>query len=141
MVVVGEEEKWVDYLLDSDHVVILTDELRGIAQELVWGDYLDRVHVGLDFFDASINRVAAWVIGTRCMQKALLLALLEPIETLRRAEAEGDYTARLALLEEAKTLPFGAVWDRFCVTNEVPATGRWLEDVRRYEKEVLFKRE
>ena len=100
---------------DSDHVVILTDELQAIAQELVRGDYLGRVHIGLDFFDASINRVAAWVIGTRAMLKALLLALLEPTETLRRLEAEGDYTARLALLEELKALPFGAVWDHYCL--------------------------
>ena len=99
---------------DSDHVVVLSDELEAIAQELVRGDYLDRVHIGLDFFDASINRVAAWVIGTRAMLKALLLALLEPTETLRQLEADGDTTARLALLEELKTLPFGAVWDHYC---------------------------
>ncbi len=95
---------------DSDHVVILSDDLRAIAEEIVRGDYLQRVHVGLDFFDASINRVAAWVIGTRCMIKALLLALLEPLDRLRDAEASGDFTTRLALLEEQKTLPFGAVW-------------------------------
>src|SRR6202008_4996689 len=92
----------------SDRVVILTDELEAIAQERVGGDYLGRVHIGLDFFDASINRVAAWVIGARSMLKALLLALLEPTESLGRLEAEGDNTARLALLEELKALPFGA---------------------------------
>src|SRR5207302_10252750 len=90
---------------DSDHVVILSDELRAIAEEIVRGGFLPRVHIGLDFFDASINRVAAWVIGTRAMLKALLLALLEPIDELRRCEAVGDYTRRLALLEELKTLP------------------------------------
>jgi len=125
---------------DSDHVVILSDELRAIAQELVRGDYLGRVHVGLDFFDASINRVAAWVIGTRAMLKALLLALLEPIDLLRRLENEGDFTARLAMLEELKTLPAAAVWDYHCLTSDVPVGGAWLEDVRRYETDVLSKR-
>ena len=94
---------------DSDHVVILTDDLQAIAEEIVRGDYLDRVHIGLDYFDASINRVAAWVIGARSMLKALLIALLEPIETLRRLEAAGDFTGRLALLEEAED---AAVWRR-----------------------------
>jgi L-rhamnose isomerase len=125
---------------DSDHVVILTDELEAIAQELVRGDYLGRVHIGLDFFDASINRVAAWVIGARCMLKALLLAFLEPTETLRQLEAEGDYTARLALLEELKTLPFGAVWDHYCRTRNVPAGRDWLAKVKTYEHEVLSRR-
>src|ERR1700678_2363797 len=99
---------------DSDHVVILSDELVAMAQELVRGDFLGRAHIGLDYFDASINRVAAWVIGTRCMLKALLLALLEPIDTLRKLENAGDFTSRLALLEESKTMPFGAVWDAYC---------------------------
>jgi L-rhamnose isomerase len=125
---------------DSDHVVILTDELEAIAQELVRGDYLGRVHIGLDFFDASINRVAAWVIGARCMLKALLLAFLEPTETLRQLEAEGDYTARLALLEELKTLPFGAVWDHYCRSRDVPAGRDWLATVKTYEREVLSRR-
>jgi len=125
---------------DSDHVVILSDELRAIAQELVRHDFLDRVHIGLDFFDASINRIAAWVIGTRCMIKALLLALLEPTETLRRAETEGDFTSRLALLEEAKTLPYGAVWDYYCARSEVPAGQAWLAEAKAYEKDVLSKR-
>ena len=125
---------------DSDHVVVLSDELEAIAQELVRGDYLDRVHIGLDFFDASINRVAAWVIGARAMLKALLLALLEPTETLRRLEAEGDTTARLALLEEQKTLPFGAVWDYYCRSRDVPAGRDWLAEVKAYERDVLSKR-
>jgi L-rhamnose isomerase len=125
---------------DSDHVVVLSDELEAIAQELVRGDYLGRVHIGLDFFDASINRVAAWVIGVRSTLKALLLALLEPIENLRRLEAEGDYTARLAILEELKTLPFGAVWDHYCRSQNVPAGRDWLAEVKAYERDVLTKR-
>ena len=125
---------------DSDHVVILSDELEAIAQEIVRGDYLGRVHIGLDFFDASINRVAAWVIGVRSTLKALLLALLEPIETLRRLEAEGDYTARLAVLEELKTLPFGAVWDHHCRSRGVPAGRDWLAEVKAYERDVLSRR-
>lgn len=125
---------------DSDHVVVLSDELEAIAQELVRGDYLKRVHIGLDFFDASINRVAAWVIGARSMQKSLLLALLEPAETFRELEAEGDYTARLALLEEQKTLPWGAVWDHYCRSRGVPESGRWLQEVKSYERDVLGQR-
>ena len=125
---------------DSDHVVVLNDELLAIAQEIVRGRYTDRVHIGLDFFDASINRVAAWVIGTRCMLKALLMALLEPTEQLRRAEAEGDYTTRLALLEEVKTLPFGAIWDYYCLKMDVPVSESWLQEVKRYETDVLRKR-
>jgi L-rhamnose isomerase len=125
---------------DSDHVVILSDELRAIAQELVRGDYLARTHIGLDFFDASINRVAAWVIGTRAMIKALLLALLEPIDLLRQFEAEGNFTARLAMLEEIKTLPAGAVWDHYCLTADVPVGPAWLEAITQYETDVLSKR-
>jgi len=125
---------------DSDHVVILSDELLAIAQEIVRGDYLDRVHIGLDFFDASINRIAAWTIGTRCMIKALLMALLEPMDTLRQAELAGDYTTRLAMLEECKTLPFGAVWDYYCAKMDTPAGGTWLDDVRTYEKDILSQR-
>jgi L-rhamnose isomerase len=125
---------------DSDHVVILSDELLAIAQEIVRGGYLDRVHIGLDFFDASINRIAAWVIGTRCMIKALLIALLEPAKTLSEMEMNGDYTARLAMLEEAKTLPFGAVWDYYCTKLDTPVGETWLDDVRTYETNVLSKR-
>ena len=125
---------------DSDHVVTFTDELQAIAGELVRGDFLDRVHLGLDYFDASINRVAAWVIGTRNFQKALLMALLEPRARLREAEAEGDFTTRLALQEEAKSMPFGAVWDFACEHAGVPVGEAWLEQVRRYEREVLSKR-
>ncbi len=140
---------WLDQLLlhvsrgvrwDSDHVVTLTDELQAIAQELVRGDYLHRVHIGLDFFDASINRVAAWVIGTRCMIKALLMALVEPVDLLQQAESSGDLTARLALQEEFKTLPYGAVWDYYCLKSGVPVSRLWLDNIQRYEVDVLAKR-
>jgi L-rhamnose isomerase len=125
---------------DSDHVVLLNDDLEALAQELVRGSFLDRTHIGLDFFDASINRVAAWTIGTRNMIKALLRALLEPTDTLRSLEEHGDYTGRLALLEELKTLPFGAVWDRYCETSGVPVGAAWLNEIRTYEHEVLAAR-
>jgi L-rhamnose isomerase len=125
---------------DSDHVVTLGDELRAIAQELVRGDYLDRVHIGLDFFDATINRVAAWVIGTRAMLKALLEALLEPTQLLRDAEVAGDFTTRLALQEEFKSLPAGAVWDYYCEMQGVPAGVAWLPEIKHYERNVLRHR-
>ena len=121
-------------------MVILSDELQAIAQELVRGDFLERVHIGLDFFDASINRVAAWVIGTRCLLKALLLALLEPLEALRRFEADGDFTSRLAMLEELKTLPFGAVWDYYCRQADAPVGRAWLDQVRKYDRQVQSQR-
>ncbi|UCG47448.1 MAG: L-rhamnose isomerase [Phycisphaerales bacterium] len=121
---------------DSDHVVILSDELRSLAEELVRGGYLERTHIGLDFFDASINRVAAWVIGTRCMIKALLAALLEPSQKLREAEAAGDFTSRLAMLEELKTMPLGAVWDYYCLKQNVSTGLDWLAEVKEYENKV-----
>ena len=126
---------------DSDHVVILSDELRAIAEEIVRGGYLGRIHVGLDYFDASINRVAAWVVGARCMIKALLIALLEPTARLRELEAAGDLTSRLALLEELKTLPFGAVWDYYCATQNVPVGAAWLDAVKSYERKILSQRQ
>ena len=126
---------------DSDHVVILSDDLRELAAEIVRGCFLPRVHIGLDYFDASINRLAAWVIGTRAMNKALLLALLEPTDLLRKTEAAGDYTDRLAMLEELKTLPFPAVWDEYCQQQSVPVGAAWLDEVRKYEKTVLAKRQ
>ncbi len=126
---------------DSDHVVILSDELRAIAQEIVRGNYLQRVHIGLDFFDASINRIAAWVIGTRCMIKALLIALLEPTDKIRKLEADGDYTSRLMMLEELKTLPFGAVWDYYCTKKDVPPAMDWINEVRDYEAKVTNLRQ
>ena len=125
---------------DSDHVVLLDDETQAIASEIVRHDLFDRVHIGLDFFDASINRIAAWVIGTRNMKKALLRALLEPTAELRKLEAAGDYTARLALLEEQKSLPWQAVWEMYCQRHDTPAGSEWLENVRAYEKEILSRR-
>jgi L-rhamnose isomerase len=125
---------------DSDHVVILTDEVRAIAEEVIRGDYLDRVHFGLDFFDASINRIAAWVIGCRALLKSLLLALLEPHEPIRSLERAGDFTARLAWLEELKTMPYGVVWDEYCRRCDVPCGRQWLTTVRRYERDVLGQR-
>ncbi|MEQ1903632.1 MAG: L-rhamnose isomerase [Pirellulaceae bacterium] len=125
---------------DSDHVVTYSDELQAIALELVRGDFLGRTHIGLDYFDASINRVAAWVIGMRSMLKALLFALLEPTARLREAEASGDFTYRLMLLEEIKTMPLGAVWDYYCETAGVPVGPAWLATVKSYESKTLFKR-
>jgi L-rhamnose isomerase len=125
---------------DSDHVVTLTDELTAIAQEIVWCDYVGRVRIGLDYFDASINRIAAWVIGARNMSKALLLAMLAPIDKLKLAEAEGDYTTRLALMEDAKVLPFGPVWDQYCQMMDVPPGAGWLPEVKTYEETVLKQR-
>jgi L-rhamnose isomerase len=101
---------------------------------------LPRVHIGLDFFDASINRVAAWAIGTRNTVRALLMALLEPIERMRELELAGDYTARLALLEELKGMPFGAVWDYYCLQQGVPVGMAYLDEIRAYEKRVLAQR-
>ena len=125
---------------DSDHVVVMDDELLAIAQSLVRTGLLDRTHIGLDFFDASINRIAAWVIGTRNMLNALLRAMLEPVEQLKKLENEGDYTARLAMLEELKCYPFAAVWDYYCMTQGVPVREGWLPVVREYEQQVLLKR-
>ena len=125
---------------DSDHVVTLTDELQAIMQEIVRGDYLNRVHIGLDFFDASINRVAAWTIGTRTAIRALLMALLEPAVQLREMELAGDFTGRLALLEELKGMPFGAVWDYYCQQQNGPVGMAYLAEIRSYEKLVLAHR-
>ncbi len=125
---------------DSDHVVIVDDSLLAIAQELVRGNFLERTHVGLDYFDASINRVAAWVIGSRAMLKALLIAMLEPIDSLRDLENSGDYTGRLALLEELKTMPYAAVWDYHCLKQGAPVGPAWIGVVKQYEKDVLAKR-
>ncbi|MGE9267379.1 MAG: L-rhamnose isomerase, partial [Verrucomicrobiales bacterium] len=126
---------------DSDHVIVLDDLLLDIARELVRGDFLERTHIGLDFFDASINRVAAWTIGTRAMIKALLIALLEPSAKLREMELAGDYTGRLALLEDLKMMPFGEVWEEYCRRQDVPGSQSWLAEVRRYEHEVLSGRD
>lgn len=125
---------------DSDHVVLLDDETQAIAQEIVRQKLFDKVHIGLDFFDASINRIAAWVIGTRNAKKALLRALLEPTDKLRSLETAGDYTARLALLEEQKSLPWQAVWEMWCLRHDVPADAGWLRNVRDYEEQTLSQR-
>jgi L-rhamnose isomerase len=124
---------------DSDHVVTLTDDLQAIAREIVANGYSERVHIGLDYFDASINRIAAWIIGTRNMLRALLVALLEP-PAIKEAELSGDHTARLALQEEARGLPFGAVWDHYCETDNVPSGELWLKEVKRHERDILSKR-
>ncbi len=126
---------------DSDHVVAYSDELQAIAAELVRGGYLPRVHIGLDYFDASINRLAAWVIGARNTLRALLAALLEPIDLLRAAEVSGDVSMRLALLEEQKALPFGAVWDYYCLRQGVPIGPAFMDEVKAYERQELSKRQ
>jgi len=125
---------------DSDHVVIFDDELKAIAQEVVRNNLLGKVNLALDYFDASINRIAAWVLGMRSTQKALLYALLEPTEALKKIELEGDNTSRLVLTEEYKSYPLGLVWDEFCRQSEVPAGEDWLAEVKKYEKDVLSKR-
>lgn len=122
---------------DSDHVVIMDDELQAIAREIVRNNLLKRTNIGLDFFDATINRIAAWVIGTRNTQKALLKALLEPTAFLKQKELEGDFTTRLAYTEELKDFPFGDVWNYFCVKNNVPVGFDWFKEVQQYEKEIL----
>jgi len=125
---------------DSDHVVILNDDLRNVFHELVRGEALDRVFVALDYFDASINRVAAYVIGARATRKALLCALLEPSGTLRELERSGRNAQKLALMEEMKTMPQGAVWDMLCARQDVPVGASWLAEIERYEAEVLSGR-
>jgi L-rhamnose isomerase len=125
---------------DSDHVVLFDDATIAIAQEIVRSVGLKRVHVGLDFFDASINRIAAWVIGTRNFRKALLFAMLEPREALKQAESTFDYTSRLALMEEFKSLPWPAVWEYYCASKNVATGSEWLISVRTYEADVLSTR-
>ena len=124
---------------DSDHVVILNNDLQSIANEIITSGRLDKIHIGLDFFDASINRIAAWVIGTRCMVKSLLVTLLMP-RKIAEFEADGDYTSRLAMQELCKTLPFGSVWDYYCLKKNVPVEADWLGQVKQYEENVLSKR-
>jgi len=126
---------------DSDHVVTFSDDMQAMVREVVTGGYLQRVHIGLDYFDASINRVAAWVIGARNVLRAALVALLEPTGQLRNLEVHGDYTARLALQEESKGMPWAAVWDYFCLQHNVPAGIQYLDDIKAYEENVLSKRE
>ncbi len=125
---------------DSDHVVILNDDLLDLSKEIVRCNAMDRVHIGLDYFDATINRIGAYVIGSRATQKALLQALLEPVAKLREYEANEQYFERLALQEEAKVLPWNAVWDYFCMINDVPVGEDFIADIQKYEKEVTGKR-
>ncbi|NCB91123.1 MAG: L-rhamnose isomerase [Clostridia bacterium] len=125
---------------DSDHVVLFDDETREIAKEIVRNDALDRVLLALDFFDASINRISAWTVGMRNMQKALLYALLSPNEKLKKLQDENRFTELMMLQEEIKTYPFGAVWDYFCESNGVPVRQEWFEEVKKYEEEVLSLR-
>jgi len=126
---------------DSDHAVILSDDLQNIAEEIVRSGGMDRIHIALDFFDASMNRVGAWVIGARATLKSLLSALLQPLERLRAFEKEGNTFARLALKEESKMQPVGAVWDYYCLSKDVPCRDHWMQDIARYESEVLRNRE
>ncbi len=125
---------------DSDHVVALDDELQHIMDEIVWNNYDNRVAIGLDFFDASINRIACWAIGVRNSRKALLNSALAPIKAMREAEASGDLTTRFALYEAKKTLPLGAVWDYYCMRENVPSDQEWLRSVKEYESNVLSAR-
>ena len=126
---------------DSDHIVIQNDMLRLIAEGIIRGDYLSRVNLGLDFFDATVNRLAAWIVGTRAVQKALLKALLEPHGYLTQIELDENKTERLALSETLKSLPFGAVWEYFCLQNDVPPRMAWLDTVREYERKILSQRQ
>lgn len=125
---------------DSDHVTCFDDNTRNLFAELVRAGQLNRAHIGLDYFDASIDRIGAYIIGTRATQKSLLQAFLEPLDLLRKYEDEGKYFERLALLEEEKTLPMGAVYDYFNYKHNVPVAEDYLADIEKYEQEVTFKR-
>ena len=125
---------------DSDHVTLFDDNTRNLFSELVRADALDRAHIGLDYFDASINRIGAYIIGVRAAQKSLLQAFLEPLPLLRKYEDEGKLFQRLALLEEEKTLPFGAVYDYFNLKNNIPVGEEYISDIEKYEVDVLSKR-
>jgi L-rhamnose isomerase len=125
---------------DSDHVVTFNDDLQAITQEIVRNDALERVHIGLDYFDASINRVAAWVIGSRNTLRALMVALLEPQEMMNKFEIEGDFSSRLALQEEIKFMPFNAVWDYYCTKQNVPVGMSYMDMIKAYEKKELATR-
>lgn len=125
---------------DSDHAVILNDDLVAVAQEIKRCNAFDKVYYALDFFDASINRITAWVSGTRAALKSILFAMLEPTDLLTEAENEANFGNRMALMEEFKTLPFGAVWNEYCLLMGTPAGASWLEDIKDYEERVLSKR-
>jgi L-rhamnose isomerase len=125
---------------DSDHVVTLNDEIQLIASEIIRNDFLSRVKIGLDFFDASINRIGAYVVGTRAAQQAFLIAMLEPTDKLKALEEDGKNFERLAMLEVLKTRAFGAVWDYYCLKNNVPAGDEFISEIQKYEQDVLLKR-
>jgi L-rhamnose isomerase len=125
---------------DSDHVVTLNDDLQLIASEIIRNNFLSRVNIGLDFFDASINRIGAYVVGTRAAQKAFMIAMLEPTKSLFELEESGKNFERLAMLEELKTKPFSAVWDYYCLQAGVPVGADYIAEIQQYEKEVLSKR-
>lgn len=125
---------------DSDHVVTFNDDLQAITQEIVRNDALERIHIGLDYFDASINRVAAWTIGSRNTLRALLIALLEPQKLMDQFELEGDFSSRLALQEELKSMPFSAVWDYYCMKQNVPVGMSYMDTIKSYEKKELANR-
>jgi len=125
---------------DSDHVTIMNDDTMDLAKEIIRCDALDRVNIGLDYFDASINRIGAYVVGSRATQKCFMQALLEPLAQLREYEANGQLFERLALLEEAKSLPWNAVWDMFCLQNNVPVGEDFIAEIQKYETEVTSKR-
>jgi len=125
---------------DSDHVVTFNDDLQAITQEIVRNDALERIHIGLDYFDASINRVAAWTVGGRNTLRGLLNALLEPLDTLKQNEISGDFSSRLALQEELKVMPSGAVWDYYCMKQLVPIGIAFMDVIKDYEKKELVNR-
>ncbi|NMA46164.1 MAG: L-rhamnose isomerase, partial [Lentisphaerae bacterium] len=125
---------------DSDHVPLLDDALLDLARESVRNDNGHNLYFTLDFFDASINRIAAWVVGARNWQKALLIALLEPAADLAKAEAAGDFTSCLVGLEAQRSLPWGAVWNYYCASRGVPSDEAVLEPIRHYERDVLSRR-
>ena len=126
-------------IMDSDHVILLDDEIQRIMDEVILNNYQDRTFIALDYFDASINRVAAWAVGMRNARKAILSACLAPA-SIRDAEHKGDLTSRLALMEERKTLPFGAIWDYYCMKQDAGVGTDWLAKVKQYETDVLSKR-
>ena len=125
---------------DSDHIVIFNDDVKNVFLELVRGNAIDKAYIALDFFDASVNRIGAWTIGLRASQKALLYAVLDPSDLLKELELAGDGAGKLAVMEEMKTMPFGAVWDYYCTLQNVPVGAGWIDDMRDYEKNVTSKR-
>ena len=132
---VSRPERW-----DSDHIVILSDELLALSQEIVRSGHIDRIHVGLDFFDGSVNRIGAYVVGIRSTQRAMLQALLEPTEKLRKYEKNDNNFQRLAYLEELKAMPWNAVYNYYCSSRNIPVGDQYIKDIEKYEEEVTSKR-